>query len=152
MYDESSSVHVSYFVLCDQVITEANTSKQSLIGIYSAITAPQIPFSVNVAVAIGLRVTSPEPRVVTLQVLDPAGNAVFSPAELPFDWNAVKSGLLGGEFATLQIHLNLQMMPINAAGLYRAQLMLDGQLISQYLLSVVRHVPQPVRNPGAHIN
>ncbi len=152
MSDESSSVHVSYFVLCDQVITEANTNKQSLIGIYSAITAPQIPFGVNVAVAIGLRVSSPEPRIITLQVLDPAGNPIFTPAELPFDWNAVKAGLVNGEFATLQIHLNLQMMPINTAGIYTAQLKLDGQLLAEYLLSVVRNQPMPTRPPNLHIN
>ncbi len=152
MNDESGSVHVSYFVLCDQVITEANTNKQSLIGIYSAITAPQIPFGVNVAVAIGLRVSTPDPRVITLQVLDPTGNPIFSPAELPFDWNAVKSGLMNGEFATLQIHLNLQMMPIASAGIYTAQLMLDGRILAQYLLSVVKHQVLPARSPNLHIN
>ena len=62
MLEQSDEIHVNYFVLCDQVITEAQTSKQSLIGIYSALMAPQLPIMVNVAVALCLRVKSPQPR------------------------------------------------------------------------------------------
>ena len=50
--NENDEVQVNYFVLCDQVITEAGTSKQSLIGIYSALMTDQFPMVANVAVAL----------------------------------------------------------------------------------------------------
>ncbi len=63
-----NDIQVSYFVLCDQVITEAQTSKQSLIGVYSALMAQQLPVLVNVAVAMCLRVTTPQARELVFQV------------------------------------------------------------------------------------
>src|SRR5688572_25829821 len=59
---ERDEVVVNYFVLCDQVITEAQTSKQSLIGVYSALMAEQIPMHANLAVALGIRVQSSRDR------------------------------------------------------------------------------------------
>ena len=51
-----NDVVVNYFVICDQVITEAHTGKQSLVGVYSALMAQQLPFYANLSVAIGIRV------------------------------------------------------------------------------------------------
>ena len=56
MRRENDEVLVNYFVLCDQVITEAGTSKQSLIGVYSGLISQQFPMLANLAVGVGIRV------------------------------------------------------------------------------------------------
>ncbi len=101
MQGTDKDIQVSYFVLCDQVITEAQTSKQSLIGIYSALMAQQLPVLVNVAVAMCLRVTTPQARELVFKFIGPDGDAIFNSPNLPCDWNGVQRSLKTASFATL---------------------------------------------------
>ena len=134
---ERDSIRVNYFVLCDQVITEAQTSKQSLIGIYSALMAEQLPLYVNVAVAMCVRVQSAQPRDLVFTFSGPDGEAIFNSPSLPCDWSSVNDGLRASGFATLQIALNLRAMPIPKIGVYLASLFCDGRLLATYPLSVL---------------
>ncbi len=147
MQEQTDKVQVSYFVLCDQVITEAQTNKQSLIGIYSALMAQQIPFNVNMAVALCLRVQSARERKLIFRFTDPDGKTLFDSPSLPCDWNSVRQGLKTSQFATLQIGLNLQMMPITQTGMYLAELYCDGEQVATYPLSVL---PPPSRPTGTY--
>ena len=134
---EAEAVCVNYFVLCDQVITEAQTSKQSLIGIYSALMTEQVPMQANLAVALGLRVQSATPRELTFRFHGPDGEQIFSSPALPTDWASVQSGLESSGFATLQIGLNLRAVPFNKFGVYTAALYCDKTLLITYPLSVL---------------
>lgn len=138
----NNDIQVSYFVLCDQVITEAQTSKQSLIGIYSALMAQQLPVLVNVAVAMCLRVTTPQARELVFKFIGPDGEAIFNSPNLPCDWNGVQRSLKSASFATLQIGLNLQSLPLPKHGVYQAEVYADGELLATYPLSVLAPPPQ----------
>ena len=146
----ADEVQVNYFVLCDQVITEAQTSKQSLIGIYSALMAQQLPILVNVAVALCIRVRSPQPRELVFRFIGPDGEQIFNSPNLPCDWNGVRTGLQSSPSATLQIGLNLQSLPLPKHGLYEAEMYCDGHLLATYPLSVLAPPPPapPQTNRG----
>jgi len=141
MLQENEEVVVNYFVVCDQVITEAQTSKQSLIGIYSALMSEQVPMQANLAVALGLRVQSAQPRELTFRFNGPDGEQIFTSPPLPTDWNSVKSGLELSGFATLQIGLNLRAVPFNKFGVYTAALYCDKTLLITYPISVLQNPP-----------
>ncbi len=142
MRQESDEVVVNYFVICDQVITEAQTSKQSLIGIYSALMTDQTPMQANLAVAVGLRVQSAKSRELTFRFHGPDGEQIFFSPPLPTDWASVKSGLELSGFATLQIGLNLRAVPFNKFGVYTAALYCDNTLLITYPISVLQNPPQ----------
>lgn len=144
MAELSEEIKVNYFVLCDQVITEAQTSKQSLIGIYSALVAPQLPVLVNVAVALCLRVRSAQPRELIFKFHGPDGDTIFTSPNLPCDWNGVQRSLKSGPSATLQIVLNLQSLPLPKHGIYEAEIYADGELLTNYPLTVL---PPPQQAP-----
>ena len=141
MPQENEEISVNYFVLCDQVITEAQTSKQSLIGIYSALMADQTPMQANLAVALGLRVQSARPRELTFRFHGPDGEQIFASPPLPTDWNSVQSGLESSGFATLQIGLNLRAVPFTKFGVYTAALYCDKVLLLTYPLAVLPATP-----------
>jgi len=138
-------IKINYFVLCDQVITEAQTSKQSLIGIYSALMAPQLPVLVNVAVAVCLRVRSAQPRELIFKFHSPDGETIFTSPNLPCDWKGVQRGLQSAPSATLQIGLNLQSLPLPKHGIYEAELYCNGELLASYPLTVLAPPPQPAQ-------
>lgn len=133
---EEEEVQVSYFVLCDLVITEEQTRKQSLIGIYSALTTTQLPLHINMAAAFSLRLQTATPRRLRVRLLDPDGTPILETPDLPFDWHAVQQGLERSAFATVQIGLNLRMVPITKAGVHVAGLICDDRLIASYPLQV----------------
>ena len=139
--NENDEVQVNYFVLCDQVITEAHTSKQSLIGIYSALMTEQFPMAANVAVALGIRVQSSRPRELRLRFTGPDGERIFDSPGLPCNWSSVETGLQASGFATLQIGLNLRAMPFARPGVYNAAIYCDGHLLVTYPLSVLHTLP-----------
>ncbi len=142
MQELIDDVQVNYFVVCDQVITDAQTNKQSLIGIYSAISAEQLPLHVNMAVALCLRVHSARERRLRLRFTDPDGQPLFD-TSLPCDWKPVQQGLLESSFATLQMGINLQALPLTKQGAYMVALYTDDIPAATYLLSVVLQKPQP---------
>ncbi len=137
MPGENEEVLVNYFVLCDQVITEAHTSKQSLIGIYSGLMADTLPLTANLAVALGIRVQDPRQRELTLRFTAPDGRLIFASPSLPCNWESVATGLQASGFATLQIGLNLRSVPLAVHGVYTAALYCDGELLATYPLSVL---------------
>lgn len=141
MRSEMDEVMVSYFVVCDQVITEAQTGKQSLIGVYSGLVTDQLPMAANLAVGIGIRVQSPWPRELTFRFTGPDGNLIFGSPPLPCNWDSVETGLQSAGFATLQIGLNLRAMPFATAGVYTSALYCDNDLIATYPLSVTLSAP-----------
>ncbi len=134
---ENDEVLVNYFVLCDQVITEAGTSKHSLIGVYSGLMSQQFPMYANLAVAVGVRVQSATPRELSFRFTGPDGERVFDSPTLPTNWDTVEGGLKTAGFATLQIGLNVRAVPFNRAGVYTAALYCDGDLLATYPLSVL---------------
>jgi len=135
-------LQVNYFVICDQVITDAGTSKQSLIGIFSAISSEQLPLHVNMAVALCLRVHSARERRLRLRLTDPDGQALFDTA-LPCDWDPVRKGLEHSTFSTLQMGINLQALPLTKQGVYMAALYADDMPVATYLLSVLTQKVKP---------
>ena len=141
---EKDEVVVNYFVVCDQVITEAQTSKQTIVGIYSALMSEQFPLVANVAVALGIRVGTARKRDISVRFTGPTGEVVFASPALPLDWNSVNNGLQASGFATLQIGLNLRAMPFQKSGVYTAALIADGAVLSTYPLSVL-----PAQSAGA---
>lgn len=141
MPSEADEIYVSYFVLCDSVITEAGTGKQTLVGIYSGMMTDQLPMQANLAVAIGLRVQSARQRELTFRFTGPDGALIFASPPLPCDWNSVENGLRGAGFATMQIGLNLRAIPFNRTGVYTAALFADGAVIATYPVSVVPGPP-----------
>jgi len=145
MRSEAEEILVNYFVLCDQVITEEGTSKQSLIGIYSALLTEQLPMTANLAVALGVRVQSAQPRELTFRFTGPDGNLIFASPPLPCSWGSVEEGIQTSGFATMQIGLNLRAMPFVRDGVYTAALYSDGDLLATYPLSVL-----PARRSDAH--
>lgn len=136
MAEQIDDVQLGYFVLCDHVITEALTEKQSLIGIYSALAPQRLPFIVNLAVAICLRVRSDRERKLVLQVHDPDKQLIFTSPPLPCDWSRVRTGLQTTGFATAQIAVNLQEMPIYKVGTYLTSLHCDDVELATYPLAV----------------
>ncbi len=145
MHHENEEILVNYFVLCDQVITEAQTSKQSLIGIYSALMTEQLPMQANLAVALGIRVQSARPRDLTFRFTGPDGDLIFASPPLPSNWASVEVGLRTSGFATLQIGMNLRAMPFTRFGVYTAALFCDGSLLATYPLSVLPAVTEGSR-------
>lgn len=148
MTSESDEMQVNYFVLCDQVITEAQTHKQSLIGVYSALMGEQFPLMANLAVGIGVRVQSPRQRQLTLRLTGPDNEMIFSSPPLPCAWDSVAAGLQQSGFATLQLGLNLRAVPFQRAGVYTAALFCDGSLLATYPISVLLAQPGQTA-PGA---
>src|SRR5581483_1562367 len=138
---ELDAISVNYFVLCDQVITEANTNKQSLIGIYSALMTDQLPLYANIAVAFGARVQSARPRDFLLRFTGPEGELIFTSPSLPCDWKSIQAGLVNSNFATLQFGLNLRALPLTRAGIYTVAMFCDGNLLATYPLALVQGTP-----------
>lgn len=141
MLNESEEVLVNYFVLCDQVITEAHTNKQSLIGIYSALIAEQFPIQFNVSVALGIRVQSSRPREFRFHFTGPDGELIFPPLPLSCNWSSVDSALRASGFSTIQISLNLRSIPFGRSGVYNAALYCDDSLLATYPLPVLPATP-----------
>ncbi len=149
MLTSQEDIEITYFVLCDQVITEAQSGKQSLIGIYSALITQQFPFHVNMSVATGLHFTSDTSHNISFRILSPEGTPLFPAANLPVDWNSVGANLKNSPFASMQLNLNLQMLPLAKPGRYTAELLCDEKVLQQYALMVL-HV-QPANAPAAQI-
>lgn len=149
MERQPEGVAVTYFVLCDQVITEVNTQKQSLIGIYTALMAEQLPFYINVAVAVCVRVETPEERSFNIRIVDPDGKTLFSSPKLPCDWSSVRHSLQLSSFGTMQIAVQLQAMPVARMGVHTAELMCDGVRIAAYPVAVLS--PQKATRQSAQI-
>jgi hypothetical protein len=145
MLEQIDDIQVNYFVICDQVITDATTNKQSLIGIYSTVATPQLPLQVNMAVALCLRVHTIRERRIRLRFTDPDGQVLFDTV-LPCDWNSLKQGLEHSSFAIMQMGVNLQSVPISKQGVYMVALYSDDVPIASYLLSAVLQTPQ--QQPG----
>jgi hypothetical protein len=145
MQEQLDDIQVNYFLICDQVITDAATNKQSLIGIYSALTAEKLPLYTNVAVALCLRVHSARERRLRLRFSDPDGQVLFDTI-LPCDWEPVMQGLQHSTFATLQMGINLQSLPLARPGVYMAALYTDDVPAATYLLSVMMQQPQSQSN------
>jgi hypothetical protein len=141
MQNEADEILVNYFVLCDQVITEANTNKQSLIGIYSALMTDQIPMQANLAVAFGARLQSARPREFQLKFTGPDGELIFGSPPLPCDWNSIAANLEHSNFATLQFGLNLRAIPFARPGIYTVAILCEGKLLATYPLSIVQNKP-----------
>ncbi len=136
MPNENDEVTVSYFAICDQVITEAQTGKQSLIGIYSSLMGEQFPLQANLSVALGIRVQSPRERELTLRLTGPGGEQIFASPKLPLDWQAITQGLRGVGFASAQIGVNLRAIPLRNAGVYTVAVYCDGALLAASPLAV----------------
>ena len=136
MTAERDDVIVHYFVLCDYVLTEAGSGKQSLIGVYSALQWNEPPFHLNVSVALGLRVQSARPRDIMLRLNGPDGALVYASPPLPFQWEAVRPAVEAAGFATLQLGVNLRAVPFETHGVYLAALYCDGDLLATYPLAV----------------
>jgi hypothetical protein len=142
MNSEDQEVVVSYFVLCDNVITEAGTGKQSVIGIYSGLLSQAFPMQANLAVAVGLRVQSPRKRNITFRFSGPDGSTLFDSPPLPANWDGVPGSILQNGFATVQISLNVRSMPFHASGVYSAAVLVDGSILAVYPLTVQLQQPQ----------
>ena len=136
MNTEDQEVVVSYFVLCDNVITEAGTGKQSVIGIYSGLLSQAFPMQANLAVAVGLRVQSAKKRTVTFRFTAPDGSSIFDSPPLPANWEGVPTSITQNGFATVQISLNVRSMPFVTPGVYSAAVLVDGTILSVYPLTV----------------
>jgi hypothetical protein len=141
MLEQLDDIQVSYFVICDQVITDAATNKQSLIGIYSTVSTAQLPLQINMAVALCLRVHSARERRLRMRFTDPDGLVLFDTV-LPCDWNSLNQGLEHSSFATMQMGVNLQAVPITKRGVFMVALYSDDVPIASYLLSVLLQKPQ----------
>ena len=137
MRSEADEVVVNFFALCDNVITEAGTGKQSLIGLYSALMTEQMPAHVNMAVAVGLRVQSSRTREILFRLTDPQGMTIFQSPPLPFDWHSLENSLRNNGYATVQIGLNLRSVPLNHYGVYSSALICEGDLLATYPVSVM---------------
>ena len=143
MSDSNNEVSVNYFVICDQVITEAQTGKQSLIGTYSALMAQSLPFYSNIAVAIGIRVTNKQSHQVKFRLVAPDKSVLFESPVLPYDEASTGKSVEAMGFATLQMGVNLQAVPMAQVGTYLAELVIDDLAVSEYSLSVQQQAPPP---------
>ena len=146
---EADEIVVSYLVLCDQVITEAQTGKQSLIGIYSTLLAEQFPLAVNVAVALCIRVQSARSRELSVKFAGPDNEVIFGTPTLPLDWASVQTSLKSAGFAMLQMGVNLRALPITTAGVHTASLYCDGSLIATCPVAVLTAPQRPPNRPAA---
>ena len=144
MQSEADELVVNYFVLCDNVISEAGTGKQSIIGAYSALMTEQVPTMANLAVAFGFRTQSERQREIKFRLTGPNGKNVLETPALPFDWNSAKANLKSSGFATLQIGLNLRGVPFETNGVYTAAIYCDGDVLANFPLSVM---PVPAGGP-----
>ncbi|HZO89036.1 MAG TPA: hypothetical protein VFB38_11930 [Chthonomonadaceae bacterium] len=147
MQNETDEILVNYFVLCDQVITEANTNKQSLIGIYSALMTDQLPMITNLSVAFGARVQSARPREFLLRLTGPDGEIVFASPPLSCDWESIQAGLRNNNFATLQFGINLRSIRFARPGLYTVTLHCEGSLLATYPVAVAHGGPGGLSAP-----
>jgi hypothetical protein len=135
---ETDEIAVSYLVLCDHAITEAGTGKQSLVGIYSALMADQLPMTANITVAVCVRVQSTHTRDLVVRVTAPDGAILFNSPSLPCDWKSVEAGIRNSGFASLQISVNLRSLPIQTEGVYAVALYAEGRLLATYPVTVLR--------------
>ncbi len=147
MPEANEEVSVNYFVICDQVITEANTGKQSLIGIYSALMAQTLPFYANLSVAIGVRVSNRKAHEIKFRLTAPDQSVLFESPVLPYDEASTSRSVEGMGFATLQMGVNLQAVPMAQPGVYLATLLVDDAAMSEYSLSVQVAPPQKQGGP-----
>ncbi len=135
---ENDEVVVIYFAICDHVLTEAGTSKQSLIGIYSGLVSQQFPMYSNLSVGVGIRLQSTRQRDITFSFTGPDGKRLFDSPPLPANWDNVKNSMEGSGFAALQIGVNVRSILFDQPGIYTAALYCDGNLLSTYPLAVQR--------------
>jgi len=142
MLEQLDDIQANYFVICDQVITDATTNKQSLIGIYSTIAASQLPFQTNMAIAIGLRVHSARERRLRMRFTDTEGQVLFDTL-LPCDWEPLNQASEHSTFATIQMGVNLQAVPLTKPGVYMVALYSDDMPVASYLLSVFLQPEKP---------
>lgn len=136
MRSEADELVLNYFVLCDHVISEANTNKQSIIGIYSAMVSDILPLRMDISVAFSARVQSAVPRRFNLAVTAPDGALMFSTPDLPIDWNAVEAGLAVYNSNSLQLGVGLRGLMFISYGVYTAAMYCDGQLFCTYPLTI----------------
>jgi hypothetical protein len=136
MREETDEVVVNYFLLCDQVIVDAQTGKHSIIGIYSGIATNRLPVQINIAVALSGRVQTATQRELSLRISAPDGTQVLATPPLKYDWNIVHTALQSCPYATVQLGIQLRGVNLAMPGVYTAAMYCDGSILAIYPLQV----------------
>lgn len=136
MQSEADEVTVNYFTICDQVIAEAQTGKQSIIGVYSALTTDQVPIQMNLAVAFSARVQTATVHSFNLRLTGPEGEQVLASPPLPTDANTLIASLRAYSFATIQFGVTLRGVTFERTGVYTMAIYCDGDLLATYPLAI----------------
>ncbi|NOX59274.1 MAG: hypothetical protein GXP29_10500 [Planctomycetes bacterium] len=129
-------------VVCDQIITDRVTGKQSLIGIFSVIHATNFP------------VNHPQLSVYTSLT---GGHGSVDLMIRIVDSNDARPPLVQGQgkvefhtpLAVANLALQFHGLVFPQAGEYRVQLLCNGELLREARLRVMRAKPRPnAPNPG----
>lgn len=129
-------------VVCDQIITDRVTGKQSLIGIFSVIHATNFP------------VNHPQLSVYTSLT---SGHGAVELMIRIVDSNETRPPLVQGQgkvefhspLAVANLALQFHGLVFPEAGQYRVQLLSNGELLREARLHVMRAKPRPhPPNPG----
>ena len=80
------------------------------------------------------------------RLVAPDATVLFESPVLPYDEASTAKSVDGMGFATLQMGVNLQAVPMAQAGVYHAILLIDDEVSSEYSLSV-QHAPAQSAQP-----
>ena len=129
-------------VVCDQIITDRVTGKQSLIGIFSAIHATNFPVN-HAQLSVYTSLTSGHGAVeLMIRIVDSNENRpplVQGQGKVEFH----------SPLAVANLALQFHGLVFPEAGQYRVQLLSNGELLREARLHVMRAKPRPhPPNPG----
>ena len=135
---------VKAFLVCDQVIHDAQTGKKSLIGVFHELRADRFP-AVHPTLWIYANLTNARGKYkIEIQMVDVERNNVLgkgTPPEIE----------IPGPLQTTEISAQLRNVALPAPGTYEFHLMVNGELLATKAVrvSALRAKPTPDNPPAA---
>ena len=132
---------VKAFLVCDQVIHDAQSGKKSLIGVFHELRADRFP-AVHPALWIYANLTNARGKyAIEIQMVDVDRNNVIGKGQPP-------EIEIPGPLQTTEISAQLRNVALPGPGTYEFHLIVNGELLATKAVRV-SSIPQPDPKPDA---
>ena len=138
-------------VLCDHIITEQGSGKNSLIGVFQQLASAQFPFvypRIFVHIAVSSFVPSGKQEHLAINIKSQQSGGVIGSVPVPLNFNIPKDKI-PTKGIKLNFNLPLQNLVFPDAGIYVCEVLLNGESIGETYLEIVR---VPHAQPPFHGN
>ncbi|MEA1964604.1 MAG: hypothetical protein U9O41_05705 [Candidatus Aerophobetes bacterium] len=119
-------------LICDQVITEKETNKKSLIGIFENISAHKFPFG-HPSLSLYIKLTGAKGKYkFRLELVDLEKNIIIGKGETPETLN------FDDPLRTFELVFGLKMLKFEHPGKYEFRIFANNEIFGQKTFQVIR--------------